>query len=160
MSKRVRRNFWVDGQIQGALAIRVIAHWLIFASIAAVLTFTMQFLGDPLQDFSTHWKNVWANQGLFALVIAILMPLFIYDTVRLSNRFAGPIVRIRRTMRDISEGKRAEKLSFRDNDFWSGLAADFNRLIDEGYLQTDGKRVAASSSTPAEESHEPNANSV
>lgn len=134
MAKRDRNSYWVNGQIQGALAIRIIIHWLIFAVIAAVLTFTMQFLGEPLVPFKTHLRNLWANQGIFGLVILILMPLFVYDSVRLSHRFAGPIVRVRRVMQAIAKGQAAERLKFRDKDFWSGLAEDFNTLLDQGYL--------------------------
>ena len=137
MANRQRSNYWVNGRIQGALALRIIAHWIIFAFIAAVLTFTMQFLGDPLLSFSEQLSNVWQNQGLFGLVIVLLMPLFIYDTVRLSHRFAGPIVRLRRALQEVADGQQPVRLKFRDGDFWKELADDYNVLIDKGYLQVD-----------------------
>ena len=141
MAKRDRKNYWVDGQIQGALAMRIVIHWLIFAVIASVLTFTMQFLGDPLLPVSEHLRNVWQNQGIFGLVILMLMPLFLYDSVRLSHRFAGPIVRMRREINNLAAGNQPTHLKFRDGDFWTGLADDFNKLIDNGFIQVDGTHV-------------------
>ena len=52
--------------------------------------------------------------------MVILLPVFLYDTVKLSNRFAGPVIRLRRAMQAISQGNAVEKLQFRENDFWRG----------------------------------------
>ena len=107
-----------------------------------VLTFGLHLLANPFAPFSEHFSSIWNNQGPFALIIVVLLPIFVYDTIKLSNRFAGPVLRLRRVMRDIAEGKPAEKLTFRDNDFWQGMANDFNALIDQGYFDnvpsTDG----------------------
>jgi len=37
-------------------------------------------------------------------------------------------------MNQIVEGKPAEQLTSRNGDFWSGMAQDFNSLIDKGYF--------------------------
>lgn len=134
MAKRTRTKYWIDRKIQGALAIRVLLHWLIFAAIATVLTLMLQYLGNPMATWSEQVNSVWNNQGPFALVMLILLPVFLYDTVKLSNRFAGPVLRLRRAMTAVAEGKPAERLNFRDNDFWRGMATDFNTLIDKGYF--------------------------
>lgn len=133
--KRGRKRYWIDGQIQGALAARVAVHWLIFGGIAAVLTLMLQYMANPLAPFSEQLNTVWNNQGPFAIVMAILLPIFVFDTVKLSNRFAGPVLRMRRIMSSIAEGKPAERLTFRDNDFWRGMASDFNKLIELGYFE-------------------------
>ncbi|MFN5709871.1 MAG: hypothetical protein ACK48X_17590, partial [Planctomycetota bacterium] len=48
------------------------------------------------------------------------------DIIRFSNRFAGPMVRLRRFMKELGEVGDAPPLKFRDDDFWSELAKDFN----------------------------------
>jgi hypothetical protein len=146
MVKRARKKYWIDRQIQGALAIRVALHWLIFSGVATALTLMFQYLGSPLAPFSEHVSVIWTNQGPFALVMLMLLPVFLYDTVKLSNRFAGPVLRLRRAMTGIANGEPAERLNFRDNDFWRGMADDYNVLVDRGYF--DGSPSPVENSEP------------
>ena len=136
MAKRSRSRVWIDRQIQGALAVRVAGHWCIFALVASVLTLAMQYVANPVATWEQQVANVWRNQGPFLIVMLVLLPVFLYDTVKLSNRFAGPVLRLRRVMQSINRGEPIEKLAFRDNDFWRGLAADFNKLVDRGYFES------------------------
>jgi len=52
----------------------------------------------------------------------------IVDVVRLSNRFTGPLLRLRRSMRALARGEQVEPIRFRDNDFWHDFAEEFNAL--------------------------------
>jgi hypothetical protein len=64
------------------------------------------------------------------LIVAFsLVPLFIWDAIGLSNRFAGPIIRVRRTLSDLADGKSPQLVEFRSGDFWQTLASDLNRLL-------------------------------
>jgi hypothetical protein len=49
------------------------------------------------------------------------------DIVRMSNRFVGPVVRLRGALRELAENRPAQPLNFRDDDFWRELATDFNK---------------------------------
>jgi hypothetical protein len=51
------------------------------------------------------------------------------DTVKLSHRFAGPIYALRRALRDIAQGEKPRRLSFRKRDFWHGLADEYNAVL-------------------------------
>lgn len=137
MAQRTRKRYWIDRQIQGALATRIIVHWMIFAGVGFVLTLSLQYLSDPFTPVGQQLHTLWQNQGLFVLVMAILLPVFVYDAIKLSNRFAGPVLRLRRVMNEIADGKPAERLAFRDNDFWLGMAKDFNSLVDKGYFDRE-----------------------
>jgi hypothetical protein len=53
----------------------------------------------------------------------------VVDTIKLSHRFAGPVVNLRRSMREIAEGGTPRKLQFRRTDFWHELADDYNALL-------------------------------
>ncbi len=134
MPKRSRSRLWIDRQIQGALAMRVMLHWCVFAFVACFVTLIFQFIADPFQPFSAKLQNIWRNQGPFLLTIILLLPAFAYDTIKLSHRFAGPILRLRKSLRAIAQGEEIQRVQFRDNDFWRGLAEDFNTLIDRGYF--------------------------
>ncbi len=151
MGKRSRSRVWIDNKIQGALAFRVIIHWGTFVIVVAVLTLAMQYVATPFAAPEELMSIVWQNQGPFLIVMLILLPIFLYDTVKLSNRFAGPVVRLRRAMQDASQGKPIEKIQFREGDFWRGLAEDFNKLVERGYFEQEiSTNDAATPDKPAE----------
>jgi hypothetical protein len=63
--------------------------------------------------------------------------LAVYDMLRLSHRFAGPMLRFRRAMRDLGRGEQVEPLRFRDGDFWQEMAAEFNAVLQRVERQRD-----------------------
>jgi hypothetical protein len=54
----------------------------------------------------------------------------LYDTLKLSHRFAGPIVRLRNGLSAWGDGKEVQPIKFRQNDFWNELADHFNRAVE------------------------------
>ena len=60
--------------------------------------------------------------GPVVIVSLLLLPLVIFDMIRFSNRFVGPLLRLRRSMRQLARGQRVEPLKFRSNDLWQDLA--------------------------------------
>ncbi len=130
MSKPERKKTFVDPKVQGALVRRLILHWFTFFAVASLITFCLQVLSNPFQSIGEHAQNLWWTHGPFLLVLVFLLPVFVLDTIRLSHRFAGPIYRLRSTIRSIAEGGSVPRLKFRDFDFWHGLAGDFNRMVD------------------------------
>ncbi len=67
---------------------------------------------------------------LIGVVMLALFPAFALDTIRFSNRFVGPIARLRRYMRELADGENITTLAFRDNDFWSEVADEFNQVVE------------------------------
>lgn len=130
MSLPQRKQTYVDPQVQGALVRRLILHWLGFFVTASIVTFVIQVLSNPLVSISAHLEELWWTQGPFLVVMLFLLPLFVLDTIKLSHRFAGPIYRLRRTIQAAAAGETPRHLKFRDFDFWQGLAADYNKMID------------------------------
>jgi hypothetical protein len=90
----------------------------------------LQVLSNPLIPISAHFEELWWTQGPFLLVMVFLLPMFVLDTIKFSNRFAGPIYRLRRTIKEVAAGAAPRHLKFRDFDFWKGLAEDYNKMID------------------------------
>ena len=85
---------------------------------------------------------MWWTHGPFLLVLAFLMPVFVVDTVKLSHRFAGPIYALRRALREIAQGGKPRRLSFRKRDFWHDLANDYNAVLTKLDLVKDEKSSA------------------
>jgi hypothetical protein len=58
----------------------------------------------------------------------ILLPLAIYDVVRLSNMFAGPVFRLRKHFAALRQDIACAPLTFREDDYWRDLAAPINDM--------------------------------
>jgi hypothetical protein len=130
MARSQRRQTFVDAKVQGALARRIIFHWLVFVAVSWGVAFFLQLMSDPFRSVADNVQIMWATQGPLMLVMVFLLPVFVLDTVKLSHRFAGPILSLRRAMREAIAGQRARKIQFRKRDFWHELADDYNALAD------------------------------
>ncbi|MBX3433022.1 MAG: hypothetical protein KF847_06860 [Pirellulales bacterium] len=130
MSHPQRKKTFVDPQVQGALVHRLVFHWLAFIGIAAAVAFCLQVLTNPFEPIRNHAAALWHTQGPFLLVLVFMLPVFVADTIKLSHRFAGPIYRLRQTIRELAHGAEYQPLRFRDYDFWQGLAGDFNTMVE------------------------------
>ena len=129
MSHSGRKKTFVDPKVQGALVRRLVLHWCTFIAVAGLVAFCLQVLSNPFRTFEEHAQQVWWTHGPFLLVMFFLLPVFILDTIKLSHRFAGPISRMRNTIRSLANGEEFRPLKFREIDFWQGLAEDFNLMV-------------------------------
>jgi hypothetical protein len=130
MAFRKRSQKFVDAKVQGALARRIIFHWVVFVLVAFGVSLFLQLLSDPFRPVSENVRVMWMTQGPLMLVMVFLLPVFVLDTVKLSHRFTGPILNLRRAMREVAEGKPPRKIQFRKTDFWQDLAVDYNAVVD------------------------------
>jgi len=133
-----RKKKFVDPKVQGALVRRLVLHWFAFLATASLVAFCLQVLSNPFRSAGEHMQQLWWTHGPFLLVMVFMLPVFVLDTIKLSHRFAGPIYRLRGTIRSLAEGNPPKRLKFRDFDFWHGLAEDFNRMVDQ--LTSRGNR--------------------
>jgi methyl-accepting chemotaxis protein len=128
MLKRRRQNF-IDFEVQTHLVYRLCLHWAAFLCTTAVaIFFWIRVTEGPAQDWDTAWSRFMNTMTPMLLVSLVLLPPFILDAVKLSNRFAGPISRLRVTLSKLAAGETAKPLEFRSNDFWKKLADDFNQV--------------------------------
>lgn len=86
-------------------------------------------VGD--QPFGEALQSALKAQAPLMAVMLILMPIFLRDTLKLSNRFAGPMYRLRTVLAEMAEGKEGSKIKFRTGDFWQPTAGDFNVVLDQ-----------------------------
>ena len=143
MTKPGRKKHFIDASVQGSLARRIIGHWLLFLLIATIASFVLQVLSNPFRPLAEHVQGLWWTHGPFLLVLVFLLPVFVVDTIKLSNRFAGPVYSLRRAMREIVQGKPPRKLKFRRHDFWHELAEDYNAMLLKLEVLEDDRVVAA-----------------
>ncbi len=132
MFRNQRQKSYIDPKVQGALVRRFLLHWLLFVLTAFVLLCVWQVLvsGDPVNGFANVMGEVLTSHLPVFVALISLLPVFILDTVKLSNRFAGPVVRLRDKLSDVADGKPIKPLNLRKGDFWQELADNFNRAAE------------------------------
>lgn len=142
-----RRRPYFDPEVQGALARRLVLHWAIFIIVATFLVFTMTWLSDPFLPASAHFQRMVNEYGPALLALVCLAPIFVYDAMRLSSRFTGPMLRFKNAARSLAAGETPAKINLRGDDFWQEVAQDFNRVIErlDPSAKSDGARPSAPS---------------
>jgi hypothetical protein len=144
-----RGSFFVDPAVQGRLAWKVAAYWL-FCLLAVELFVAcwLVWLNRPTSSLELVGMVMQVCAIPFAASL-ILLPVALIDSVRFSHRFAGPMVRVRRVVNELAEGRTVDPVVIREGDFWNDFAKDFNRLIVRvEELQNEVKELRAKEEEP------------
>jgi len=126
--KALRKRLFVDPKVQGALIARVVLYWVLCLLTIALMLLFWDIITGPARVFYMHFDDMWFYYGPPAIASCLLLPLVIVDIIRLSNRFVGPLLRLRRSMRALARGENVEPIEFRGGDFWHDLADEFNAV--------------------------------
>jgi hypothetical protein len=140
-NKLLRKQLFVDPKLQGALALRVVLYWLGCMLSITLMLLCWRIITDPDRMFHDHLGGIWFDYGPACFASFLLLPLSVVDMLRLSNRFCGPMLRLRRSMRRLARGEYVEPIEFRRSDFWRGLAHEFNAVAARTQEQTGGPQV-------------------
>jgi hypothetical protein len=143
--KSLRKRLFVDPKVQGALIGRVVLYWVVCLITMTLMLLCWRIVTGPARPFYTHFDDMWFHFGPALIASFLLLPLVIVDIVRLSNRFVGPLLRLRRSLRAVGRGEHVEPIEFRNDDFWQDLADEFNVML--------ARVQGPPASPPAEEGH-------
>lgn len=136
---RQRTRQLVDREVQGGVLFRVASHWaLFFVCNVMALMIWIRLFEQPDAGWGQTFGDTLRRFLPFFVISMALLPAFVLDTLKLTNRFAGPMLRIRRALAEARGGRDVRPLKFRDNDFWREVAEDFNAVVVEGVHAVDG----------------------
>ena len=128
MAKFKRRQLFVDPKVQGVLILRMLGYWTVTMITVTCMILSWRIVTAPGRSFVEHLEGLWVHYGAAIIASVLLLPLIVIDCIRVSNRFAGPLYRLRRCMRDLTAGLPVPPVHFRDGDFWSDVADEFNAV--------------------------------
>lgn len=128
MKRFQRKKLLVDHQVQLAFLLRAVGYWLTSLISAVLLLMITSMLAAPARLVYPGADSPWFHLGPTVLCSLLLLPIVVYDFLRLSNRLVGPVFRLRRAMRELAAGKHVEPIHFRDGDFWRDFAGEFNAV--------------------------------
>ncbi len=125
-----RKQILVDRKVQGALVLRSVIYWCfgVFALSLIVLCWSA-IAGPPGPVFSpARFEQLWEQYGIVAVASLFMLPIVLIDVVVLSNRFTGPLNRMRCSLRALAAGEFVQPVHFRDRDFWHDVAEELNAV--------------------------------
>jgi hypothetical protein len=117
-----RSQIVTDQPVQGELLFRAIVYWCLCMVVLEILAIGWLMLNEPSQPFSLVVKQSLLLNAPAWLGSLFLLPLILFDLLRISSRFAGPIQNIRFALRQLAEGKPARRVYLRRDDYWQDLA--------------------------------------
>lgn len=134
MLNRIRRKrYLVDQRVQGDLLYRAARYWLTSVAMVGSLTLVGWLLVYPgVPSIVSGWKEIAPLLSMLAVGLVstvIIMPLVMFDLLKLTNRFAGPVFRLNRALRDLAAGEPVKPIKLRDGDYWQDVAESFNLLL-------------------------------
>ena len=131
MAKNKRRRYLVDRSTQWAIVRQSLLHWFYHSLLTVLFLLTLTVLfGGGVRPWGETWQALCPLAISVFVSMLLLLPMFIRDSFKLSNRFAGPIYRIRTTLHDVNEGKPYRHIELRQGDFWQDLAQELNAAVE------------------------------
>lgn len=126
-----RRRYFVDSQVQGALVRQIAKYWIWTSITFALVVLVYRVTPVLLSGRATAAEHFWFHLSPLLLASSVVFPLIIFSAVRFSNRFVGPVLRFRRALQELADGKTPQDITLRKNDYWTDMAENINRLARE-----------------------------
>ena len=130
LDKPRRFRALADLKLQGGIALRIIFYWALCQLGFALSVFSVWRLDGYSQDPGRITAS--PSRIIFAGVVLslLLLPIALLDIIRYSNRFAGPLLRLRRGLARLAQGEDAQPIYFRKKDFLLDSGRDFNLVLE------------------------------
>ena len=139
----LRHQLLIDRTVQVALLWRTALYSGACAVYFIVILVCTESLSDPDEPLLDALLRCIDDAIYWAPGLMLLVPVMAYDLLRMTNRFAGPVFRLRREMQRLLDEESEYPLSFRDGDYWAELADIFNELRAELHELREEKKSFA-----------------
>jgi len=155
--KSTRRRVFVSRDIQGTILFRLARYWVFYHlglwAVLLVVEFFQQLVGSLFQGQMFSMTDLMGNflhNNRFILIAPVLLfPVVLWDMTRLTHKVAGPLVRFRSALSQLTAGETVEKIRLRDGDLLTEFQDTFNEYLDSMAVPHQHSSVGAD----AEDSH-------
>jgi hypothetical protein len=125
-----RHQMIADKKLQGALLAHTTIYWFYCLFSVTLIAVCWIIVSKQPESSSELFTLLWLNCGPALLGSVVLLPLVLLDCLKLSSRFAGPMVRMQRVMRELAAGENPPAITLRPGDYWTEFADDFNMVME------------------------------
>ena len=142
-----RKKIWID-RFQTYLSLRLALYFAVYMiavwAWVVIDRSTAALLEARFGQAAVYWSVVSAS------VVVFIGLLFIYDMVRFSHRFAGPLYRFRKCLKAITDGEELALMNLRKDDFLHDLKDEFNEML----KALEQRGAVTLKTSPVKEGHE------
>jgi signal transduction histidine kinase len=130
-----RNQYLINKKLQYGLIKRMFAYWCLTWFLVFTIPLLFNFVLSLATTFDTPSTAKLASQMASVLIFPVVtsvffLPIAAWDSIRFSNRIAGPMFRFGQTIRQMADSENTTHLVMRDHDYCKELAVELNRLMD------------------------------
>lgn len=118
----LRQKVWIDSHVQGVLIGRILLYWACGVLYVGLGSACFQYNQHPDWPVTQHAAVLFSQFWPWLPSAVLCLPLIVFDVIRLSNLFVGPIYRLRQHLTELNNNPDCSRLKFRDEDYWQDLA--------------------------------------
>jgi len=124
----LRQKVWVDTNVQGVLIGRIVLYWVSALLYVGLGSACFQYYQNPDWSLASHAESLFTQFWPWLPGAVLCLPLIVFDIIRLSNLFVGPIFRLRSHLAELNDDPSCRSLKFRDDDYWQDLVEPIHCL--------------------------------
>lgn len=143
-----RKKVWID-PFQTKLTRRILTYLAVFVAVFVNLLFAWKLITEgPVNPWQQLLDVMYSHLPVF-VVLLVLVPIVAWDSIRMSHKLVGPLVRFRQSMQAITKGETVRPIKLREDDFLDEMRDDFNHMLES--LQKRGVSVLSPVDPASEE---------
>lgn len=127
----VRQQLLIDQKVQGALLKRAGFYSIACALYFVVILIFAECMSRQSVSVGEAVLGCFEESIYWLPGLLLMAPMIAYDMLKQTNRFAGPVFRLRREMQRLVANESDRPLNFRNDDYWKDLADEFNQIRSE-----------------------------
>jgi len=141
-AKKSRNKLYVSQAIQGRMLRNVALYWLVYHLIFWHLLFIVGGLGSDISlPFGVRYMNFFTDHFLLIICGAAILPMVLWDMLKLTHRTVGPFVRFERAMKEMAQGKQITKVTLRKKDHVTEFLGVFNEFVEYHNREIEAKNA-------------------
>ena len=121
-----RKRIWID-RFQTNLSLRLAFYFLLYMVTVLAWVAVDRVAASLIEEHFGQGTGYWSLMS--ACVVVLVGLLFIYDMMRFSHRFVGPLFRFRQCLKAIVAGDDMTLMKLRQDDFLQELKDEFNEML-------------------------------
>jgi hypothetical protein len=136
-----RKKVLVNRRVQGRVLLRVLWLWALYHVILWHMMLFFRFVqysaelltGGAPRPFSDISAEFFENHYLMLVCAVIVLPYLVWDVLKVTHRFVGPLVQFQRCLASLARGEQVAEVKLRQGDFLGELRDSFNEFLHSPY---------------------------
>ncbi len=123
-----RKALLIDSPAQLRFAGRVALYWCSAMLLLILVLVCFRTASIPQMTAGQHLAAALREQAPALAILVLILPLAVFDCIRFSNRYRGPIHRLSRDLSRIRQGEDIQ-IRFRQDDLLPEIPESINALV-------------------------------